>query len=119
LAHRVFAAEDRLRLTADGSAEVLELEAVGIGGRYGDLLHSAGGPELDYWSLAMPRVVEEERALLADRLQLVALQENQAGVELAQNVAREAHRPGEELVHAALAQYLLTVDLLRLAPEQP
>jgi xylose isomerase len=119
LSHRVLAAQGRLRLTSDGVAHVLELEAVRVGRLYRNLLHTAGRPELDHRPPAMPGIVEEERTLLADRLQLVALRENQARVELRQQVAREAHRSGEELVDAAFAEDLLAVDLLRPAPKQP
>ena len=66
----------------------------------------------------MPGVVEEERALVAHDLELVTFGEDEAAVELADHVPREAHRPGEEDVDAARADELLAVDRLRLAGEQ-
>src|SRR5579862_7766715 len=73
LAERVVAAEQRLRLAADRVAEVLQLEPVRVRVRKLDPLDLVSAAQLDHRLRAVPRVVEEDRALAADRLELVAV----------------------------------------------
>ena len=62
----------------------------------------------------MPRVGEEQRAVLADRLEVVAAADGEAAVELAEHVVREAQRAREGDVDAVAADHLLAVHALRL-----
>src|SRR5205807_5653827 len=48
--------------------------------------------------VTVPRIVDEERALGPDRLQLVALDHRRTAIERRDHVAREAHRRGEHPV---------------------
>ena len=74
--------------------------------------------ELDHGLGAVPRIVEEERPLGADRLELVALGQRRAAVEERVDVAREAHRAAEDPVRPARADVGLAVHRLGLAGEQ-
>src|SRR5437868_688009 len=73
LPERVVTAEEELALAADRVADVLEFEPVGVHRIEIDPLNASLAPELDARRDAVPRVVEEDRALAADRFQLVAL----------------------------------------------
>jgi len=66
----------------------------------------------------VPRVGEEERALLADGLQLVARGQHEPAVDLRDDVVGEAERAGERDVDAARAERLLAVHALGLARQQ-
>src|SRR5438105_2577033 len=116
---RIGAAEERLGPSADGVAQVLELEAVRISGLELDALDAGVAPHLDDGLLRVPRVVEEERALRPDRLELVALGQSGSAVEEREDVAGEAHRAGEDPVGPARPDELLAVDELRLAGDEP
>ena len=65
-----------------------------------DALDAAVAPQLDHRDDAVPRVVEEERALAADRLQLVPVRQRGAAVERRDHVVREAQQPAEDPVGA-------------------
>jgi hypothetical protein len=67
----------------------------------------------------MPGIVEEQRALGADHLELVAIGHVDAAVEMRHDVAGEAHGPGEADVHAVPAGHLLARHLDRLAGHHP
>ena len=69
-------------------------------------------------SLAVPRIVEEERPVAADRLELVAFGKSRPAVELGEDVTREAHRAREDPVGSARADELLPVHALGLTAEQ-
>src|SRR5579864_9064114 len=81
LAHRVLSAEQRLCLAADRVAEVLKLDPVRVDALELDALDAAVPPQLDHRVDAVPGIVEEERALAADRLELVAVRQRRAAVE--------------------------------------
>src|SRR5690348_3134946 len=100
LAERVLAAEQELRLAANGIAHVLELEAIRVLRLELDALDGAVAAQLDHGVDAVPGVVEEERSLAADRLQLVPLRQRGAAVERRDDVVREAQQPGERPVGA-------------------
>src|SRR3954464_12594891 len=72
LSERVGGAEARRRLTAGRGREVRELAGVGGGGLHLDLLDGAVAAHLDDGGAALPRVVEEQGALVAHGLELVA-----------------------------------------------
>src|SRR3954447_13673693 len=73
LAERILAAEQQLALAADRVAHVLELELVRVRVVHLDPFGVVPASRLDARVVAVPRVVEEERALAADCLELVAL----------------------------------------------
>src|SRR5262245_52265785 len=83
-----------------------------------DPLDSAVASELDHRLDAVPGIVEEERAVASDRLELVTLGKSRPAVELCDDVTGKAHRTGENPVGAAGADVLLPVHLVRLAREQ-
>src|SRR5437588_9424 len=91
----VLATEQRLGTAADRVAQVVQLEPIGVRPVDLDPLDLTGTAELDHRAPCVPGVVEEERALLADRLQLVALRQDEPAVELPEGVAGEAERRGE------------------------
>src|SRR5207247_4266626 len=99
--------------------QVVQPEPVRIRALDLDPLHLGAAAQLDHRAPRVPGVVEEERALLADRLQLVALRQDEPAVELPEDVAGEAERRGELHVDAARAERLLAVDALGLAGQQP
>src|SRR2546423_889544 len=103
LGDRVLAREQELAFAADRVADVLELEPVRIRRPDLDLLDLTVAPQLDPRVLRMPRIVEEERALAADRLELVPLGRRGSAVEDSEHVAREAQRAREEPVRPGLA----------------
>src|SRR5215475_6409070 len=115
----VLSPEQQVGLTADRVAQVLELEPVRVAGLELDPLDATVPAELDDRMVAVPGIVQEERALAADRLELVALHERSAAVEGGDDVAGEAKRPGEDPVGPRRAVPRLAPDPLRLAPEQP
>src|SRR5207248_5505163 len=80
LSERIVTAEEQLALAADRVAEVLELEPVRVLWLDLDPLDTALAAELDHRHGAVPRIVEEERAFAADRLELVALDHRGAAV---------------------------------------
>ena len=65
--------EQRLALAADRVAEVLQLEPVGVLRLQLDALGLAVAAQLERGRLAVPRIVEEDGALAADRLELVPI----------------------------------------------
>src|SRR5262249_8982386 len=119
LADCVLAAEQQLALTADRGADVLELQPVGVRVLELDPLDAVVMPHLDDGLVAVPRVVEEERALAPNRLELVAVHEGGAAVERRDHVAGEPQRPGEDPIGARRPEPRLAPDALRLAAEQP
>ncbi len=82
------------------------------------LERAVGAAQLDQRLDAVPGVVEEQRALGADRLELVARRQVEAAVERGQHVAREAQHGGEAAVHAARGEHVLARDPLGLAGQQ-
>src|SRR5205823_5679681 len=81
VADGILAAQERLPNPADRVAQVLQLGSVGVHPLDLDPLHLAAAAELDHRLPRVPRVVEEERALLADRLQLVARGQDEPAVD--------------------------------------
>ena len=75
------ASEHERHPARDRVAQVLELEAVGVERVELDALDPAVSAELDHRLAAVPWVVEEERSLGPDRLELVALRKGGAAVE--------------------------------------
>src|SRR4051794_20123720 len=71
LPHCVLASEQQFRVAADRVADVLELEAIRVGVLDLDAADVAVAVQLDHRLVAMPRVVEEQRSLAADRLERV------------------------------------------------
>src|SRR3954453_10103584 len=72
LPERVVAAEQRRPVAARRGLEVLKLERVGV--RRADLEalgRAVGAADLDHRLAPVPRVVQEQRALVAARLELV------------------------------------------------
>src|SRR4030095_14950489 len=118
LSKGVLAPQKRLALTPKRGAHVVEVEAGGIKRRELDPLGAIVAPKLDHRCSAVERVVEEERALVADRFQLVAGGRSEAAVELADDTTRESKRSVEAHVHARGPDDLLAVDALGLAREQ-
>src|SRR6266511_2723583 len=90
LGERILAPEQRLGLAADRVAQVLELEPVRVGDVELDSLGPAVSPHLDPRALAMPGIVEEQRPLAPDRLELVPLGERRPAVEQREYAVREA-----------------------------
>ena len=66
----------------------------------------------------MPRIVEEQRPLVADNLELIPGGERQPGVEVGQHVVGEAHRRGEGDVDSVATGRLLGTDAPWLSAEQ-
>src|SRR5206468_1953231 len=83
-----------------------------------DPLHVAVAAELDHRHVAVPWVVEEDGALAAHGLELVAAGHRRATVEQGDHIAREAQHPAENPVGAGGAEPRLAVYLFRLAPEE-
>src|SRR4029453_6698174 len=118
LSKGVLAPQKRLALTPTRRAHVVRLRARGntrVGrGPPGAIVP----PKFDHRCSAVERVVEEERALVADRFQLVAGGHAEAAVELADDTAWGAQRPVETHVDSRKPDDLLAVDPLWLAREQ-
>ena len=94
LGNGVLSPEKERRLAADGVAQVLELEPVGVDRLELDPLDAVVAAQLDHRLIAMPRVVEEQRPLGPDRLELVALRHTRPAVEERVDVPRRsASRP--------------------------
>src|SRR5262249_33612984 len=68
---------------------------------------------------AVPRVAGEERALAADHLELVLVDEGGAAVEHREDVVGEAQRAREDPVGASRAVPRLAGGTFRLAAEEP
>src|SRR5437764_4291069 len=68
---------------------------------------------------AVPGIVEEQRALATDGLQLVARRERRATVEGGEDIAGESQRPREDPIGAGGPEPGVAPDALRFAPEQP
>ena len=66
--------------------------------------------QLDHRLTAVPGIVEEQARLVADDLQLVAVGEGEAGVEVGEHVRAEPHRAGERHVDSVAADALLAAD---------
>src|SRR6185312_11510136 len=96
LAECVLAAEQQLALAADRRTQVLELEPVRVGVLELDAFHAAVPAHLDHRLVAVPWIVEEERPLAADRLQLVAVCERGTAIERREHVAWETQCAGED-----------------------
>ena len=119
LSDRVLAPEQQLPLPADRVRHVLELEPVGVDRLELDPLDLVPVPHLDHGHAAVPGVVEEERALAADHLELVAPRQRGAAIELREHAALEPHRPHEHPVGAGLPDPRQPSQRLRFAGEQP
>ena len=52
--------------------------------------------------MAVPRIVQEQRSLGTEHLELVSIREPETTVELGDHVAGELERAGKDGVHAAL-----------------
>ena len=100
LSDGILPAEKERSLAADGIAQVLQLEAIRVGGVELDLLDPTVPSQLDHRLPAVPRIVEEERAFRADHFELVALREARAAVELGEDVPGKPHRACEHPVGA-------------------
>ena len=81
LCDSVVAAEEQLPIATDRVTEIFELELVGVDEIQLDPLDPSPTAELYARHLAVPRIIEEEGALAADGLQLVALRHGGTGVE--------------------------------------
>src|SRR5258708_11965900 len=92
LPDRIGPSEEELALATDRVTEVLELEPVGVDLLDLDPLDPAVATELDPRDQAMPRVVDEERSVAADHLELVTLRHRGAAVERRDHAARETER---------------------------
>src|SRR5919201_1478044 len=84
-----------------------------------DPLEVAVPAQLDHGDTAAPRIVEEDRALLADHLQLVSLGQSETGVELRDHAVWEGQRASEHEIDPACTGHLLRGDALRLACQKP
>ena len=73
LTHRILASQQQLAPRRGSRPTVLQLEPVGVDGLELDPLDLSLAPQLDHRHAAVPRVVDEERALAPDHLELVAL----------------------------------------------
>src|SRR5438046_4630878 len=118
LADGVVAAEQELRLAPDRSAEVLELEAIRVDSFNLDALDAVVAAQLDPGRDAVPRIVDEERSLAADRLELAATGEGGPTVENGDDAAAEAERPRGYPVRPAGTEPRLRVCGLRLSREK-
>ena len=67
----------------------------------------------------MPRIVEEQRAILAHHLELVAGCERQSGVKVGHDFVGTQHRSGEHDIDAVAPDHLLGTDPHGLAGDQP
>src|SRR5689334_16194910 len=94
----VVATQHQLRLAADRLADVLELEAIGVDGLELDPLRLTPAAELDHGLARVPGIVEEQRSLAPNRLELVPRRQRGATVEEAEDVAWEPQRAGEDPV---------------------
>ena len=74
--------------------------------------------QLDHRVQAVPGIVEEERALAADRLELVALRHRRAAVEERDHVAGEMKRAAEDPVGAGGTEPRFPIRPLGLAAEE-
>src|SRR5260370_10721309 len=119
LPHGIVAAEQWWRLAADREGHVLGFQPVGVGYRDLDPLDAVLAAHLDHPNAAMPGIVEEQRALLAYDLELVAGRERQPRIEMPEDVVAKAHRRGERDVDTLAADHLLGADALGLAGDQP
>ena len=120
LAEGIVAPEQQGRVTTDRGADVLELELVGVGGVDCDLLDLAVRlpAYLDSGRVDVPGVVEEAR-LIAHDLELIAVRDDEAAVEVRNDIVWQAKRRGERDVDAARPDDLLRVHALGLACEKP
>src|SRR3954451_25487553 len=84
------AAEARRPAAAGRGREVRELAGVRVGGLRRDRLDGAVAAHLDDRRATLPGVVEEQRALVTHGLELVAGGDDEAAVELADDVVGEA-----------------------------
>src|SRR3954465_3778475 len=92
LSERVLSPEEQLGLAADRVAQVLELQPVRVHVLELDLLDLSSPAQLDHRVQAVPGIVEEERALASDRLELVALRERGGAIEGGEHVAGKPQR---------------------------
>src|SRR5712664_70444 len=106
----VVAAEEQRAIAADRVAEVFDLEPVRVDQIELDPLDPSRTAKLDARHRAVPRIIEEQRALAADGLQLVALRHRGAAVEYGHHVARETEHPGEDPVGPRRPEPGLPVD---------
>src|SRR5438093_12605225 len=93
LCDRVFATEEQLAIATDRVAEVFDLEPVRVDRIELDPLDASRTAELDARHLAVPRIVEEQPALAADGLQLVALRHRRAASRWGHPVSRGTEQP--------------------------
>ena len=100
------------------ASEIFHLELVRIGRLHGDPLDAAVPPELDHGVLAVPGIVEEERALRADRLELVAVRRHVAQSNSASTSPGKRSEPVKAQSVPVGPMYARPKTRLGLAPEQ-
>jgi len=118
LRDRVVATEQQLALAPDRVAEVLELEPVGVGQRDLDALDRSITADIDSRGDAVPWIVEKQRALAADHLELVADGHRGSAVEEADDVARKAEHAREDPIRTGRSEPRVAVHLFGLAAEE-
>src|SRR3979490_1509950 len=94
----VVAAEEQLAIATDDVAEVFELEPVRVDRIERDPLDPSRAAELYPRHFAVPRIIEEQRPLAADGLQLVALGHRGTAVEHGHHTAQEPEHAGEDTI---------------------
>src|SRR5258708_5878476 len=119
LPDRIGPSEEQLAVATDRVTEVLELELVGVDLLELDPFDPAVATDLDPRDQAMPWVVDEERGVAADRLELVTLRHRGAAVERRDDAARETERAGEHPVGPRRPEPPLAVHSLGPAPNDP
>src|SRR3954447_21457375 len=117
LCDSVVAPEQWVCLPTDRVAQVFGLKLIRIDVLELDPFGPVRASQLDHRYEAMPRIVDEERPLASDHLELVTIGQRSAAVELGKNIPRKAQRAGEGPIGAARADELLPVELLGLARE--
>src|SRR5207245_11471784 len=100
----VLTAEQRRVLAADRAAHVLEHELVGVLRLDLDELDVVPALQPQPRPPAVPRIADRDRAVRADRLDLAALGEVEAGVEMCEQLTRERQRRGKADVDARRAR---------------
>ena len=88
----VVAAEEKRRFSSDRVGQVFELEPVRVDEEL-DSFDLSVATQLDHRRSAVPGIVEEERSLAADRLELVTLGEAGTAVELGEDVMETSSHP--------------------------
>src|SRR2546427_6188836 len=114
----VVAAEEQLAIATSRVTEIFELESVGVDEFEFDPLDPSLTAELYARHLAVPRIIEEERALAADGFQLVALRHGGTAVEEGHHGASEPEHAGEDPVGPRRSEPSLAVYPLPLAAKE-